>query len=180
MNYLNDPVSLERDIKSNQILGVNSPYLYIGSWRTSFAFHVEDYNLYSTSFLHIGAPKTWYIIPPKFGKEFEAFSRKYLKFGCKDVIKHKIFMPSPRAIKDNKIGFDKIRQSAGEFVVTFPYAFHGGFNNGFNIAEAINFGTKFWFDGEYNNFKENCDCGQYKLCFKFDNDVLAGLINNKQ
>jgi len=159
---------------------VNTPYLYIGSWRTSFAFHVEDYNLYSTSFLHIGAPKTWYIIPPKYGKKFEAFSKKYMKFECKDIFKHKIFMPSPRAIKDNNIEFGKIRQCVGEFVVTFPNAYHGGFNNGFNIAEAINFGTKYWFEDEYQNSKRRCECGQYNLGFEFDDNFLANLIKNEK
>jgi len=45
MNNLNDPVSIERDLRDNQIPGVNSPYLYVGSFGTSFAFHDEDYNL---------------------------------------------------------------------------------------------------------------------------------------
>jgi hypothetical protein len=85
-------------------------------------------------------------------------------------------MPSPRAMNENQIEFGKIRQCVGEFVVTFPYAYHGGFNNGFNIAEAINFGTKLWIDGEYKKSKRNCECGQYNLTFEFDNHVLENLI----
>ena len=35
-------------------------------------------------------------------------------------------------------------QSAGEFMVTFPAAFHAGFSHGFNCAEAVNIGDASW------------------------------------
>ena len=37
-------------------------------------------------------------------------------------------------------------QQAGEFMVTFPYAYHAGFNHGYNCAESTNFATQRWIE----------------------------------
>lgn len=40
----------------------------------------------------------------------------------------------------------QITQEAGEFMITFPYGYHAGFNHGFNCAESTNFATVRWID----------------------------------
>ena len=38
----------------------------------------------------------------------------------------------------------RVDQYAGEFIVTASRAYHAGFNNGYNFAEAVNFGPPAW------------------------------------
>jgi len=40
----------------------------------------------------------------------------------------------------------QVTQEAGEFMITFPYGYHAGFNHGFNCAESTNFATIRWID----------------------------------
>lgn len=42
--------------------------------------------------------------------------------------------------------YEQITQDEGEFMVTFPYGYHAGFNHGFNCAESTNFATLRWVD----------------------------------
>ena len=37
-------------------------------------------------------------------------------------------------------------QEKGQFMITFPYGYHCGFNQGFNCAESTNFATERWID----------------------------------
>ena len=56
---------------SERIEGLHSPFLYFGSWGTSFPWHTEDYDLYSLNYNHFGAPKIWYIVSESFADKFE-------------------------------------------------------------------------------------------------------------
>ncbi|CAG5896917.1 lysine-specific demethylase 4A isoform 2-T2 [Menidia menidia] len=150
--------TVERD-NGITIEGVNTPYLYFGMWKTTFAWHTEDMDLYSINYLHFGEPKSWYCISPEHGKRLERLAKGFFpgsSQNCEAFLRHKMTLISPSILKKYGIPFEKITQEAGEFMVTFPYAYHAGFNHGFNCAESTNFATERWI--EYGKQAVLCSC----------------------
>ncbi|XP_068563628.1 lysine-specific demethylase 4B isoform X1 [Cebidichthys violaceus] len=156
LNTLLDMVEQECGIV---IEGVNTPYLYFGMWKTTFAWHTEDMDLYSINYLHFGQSKSWYAIPPEHGKRLERLAKGFFpgsSQGCDAFLRHKMTLISPSILKKYGIPFDRITQNEGEFMVTFPYGYHAGFNHGFNCAESTNFATLRWVD--YGKMATQCTC----------------------
>ncbi|KAL5239237.1 hypothetical protein ACI65C_006647 [Semiaphis heraclei] len=159
MNKLGTILDYVKEDYGATIDGVNTPYLYIGMWKTTFAWHTEDMELYSINYLHDGHPKTWYAIPPEHGHRLEKLANElYSTYSsmCPAFLRHKMTMISPRVLEKNSIPFNKITQERGEFIITFPFGYHSGFNHGFNIAEAINFASPRWM--EYGKRAKQCHC----------------------
>ncbi|KAM8929974.1 lysine-specific demethylase 4A [Pelodytes ibericus] len=156
LNTILDVVEREGGIT---IEGVNTPYLYFGMWKTSFAWHTEDMDLYSINYLHFGEPKSWYTIPPEHGKRLERLAKGFFPGSaqsCEAFLRHKMTLISPFILRKYGIPFNKITQEAGEFMITFPYGYHAGFNHGFNCAESTNFATLRWI--EYGKQAVLCSC----------------------
>lgn len=68
------PGSLTR-FMPDEVPGVTSPMVYIGMLFSWFAWHVEDHELHSLNFLHMGAPKTWYAVPGEYASMLEEVVR---------------------------------------------------------------------------------------------------------
>ena len=123
--------------------------MYHGSLFTTFCWHNEDNNLYSINYHHKGAPKQWYGVPgdKESAGGLEKVFKSYLSMKMRDVpdlLHHITTMFSPRLLQNQKVPVYKTLQHEGEFVITFPRAYHGGFSMGPNIGEAVNFATHDW------------------------------------
>lgn len=147
------------DLMEEKIPGVNDAYLYAGLWKASFSWHLEDQDLYSINYLHFGAPKQWYSIPQSDSARFYAlmkdvFSEDYKN--CSEFLRHKTFLASPQFLAKNGISCNHIVHRQGEFMITYPYGYHAGFNFGFNLAESVNFALDDWF--EFAPKTQKCEC----------------------
>lgn len=129
------------------INGINVPWMYFGNLFTTFCWHNEDNYLFSINYHHWGAPKQWYGIPGKDAEGLEGVFKNNLPMKVRknpDLLHHITTMFSPKLLQDANVLVHKVLQHPGEFVITFPQAFHGGFSLGPNAGEAVNFGTHHW------------------------------------
>ncbi|KAI4485696.1 hypothetical protein M0802_012592 [Mischocyttarus mexicanus] len=165
LDYVNKDYGISID-------GVNTAYLYFGMWKTTFAWHTEDMDLYSINYLHFGAPKTWYAIPPEHGRRLERLASGFFPSSyqsCSAFLRHKMSLMSPQILRQYSIPCNKITQEAGEIMITFPYGYHAGFNHGFNCAESTNFAAPRWV--EYGKRATQCTCSKDMVKISMDTFV---------
>ncbi|KAJ7243881.1 hypothetical protein B0H12DRAFT_1129888 [Mycena haematopus] len=161
-NVASLPSTLSRLLPASTGLpGVNTPYLYFGMWRATFAWHVEDMDLFSINYIHFGAPKFWYAVPQARAGALENTMRDTSQ--CPQFLRHKSFLASPTLLAQNAVRPNHLVQHAGEFdshttlpssfnsfsgefVITYPRGYHAGFNLGLNCAESVNFALDSWLD----------------------------------
>ncbi|KAI9740516.1 MAG: hypothetical protein M1834_005096 [Cirrosporium novae-zelandiae] len=138
--------SLFRHIKSD-ISGMTVPWLYVGMCFSTFCWHNEDHYTYSANYQHFGATKTWYGIPGADADNFEEAMRQAVPelFETQpDLLFQLVTLLPPDQLKKAGVSVYALDQRAGQFVITFPQAYHAGFNHGFNFNEAVNFAPPEW------------------------------------
>ncbi|KAG9244712.1 PLU-1-like protein-domain-containing protein [Calycina marina] len=138
--------SLFRHIKSD-ISGMTVPWLYVGMIFSTFCWHNEDHYAYSANYQHFGSTKTWYGIPGGDAEKFEAAMRDAVPelFETQpDLLFQLVTLLTPEQLRKADVNVYAVDQRAGQFVITFPQAYHAGFNHGFNLNEAVNFAPTDW------------------------------------
>ncbi|XP_017271262.1 lysine (K)-specific demethylase 5Ba [Kryptolebias marmoratus] len=147
------------------ICGMKVPWLYVGMCFSSFCWHIEDHWSYSINYLHWGEPKTWYGAPGYAAEHLESVMKKLapeLFESQPDLLHQLVTIMNPNTLMNNGVPIYRTNQCAGEFVITFPRAYHSGFNQGFNFAEAVNFCTMDWMPigrscvGHYRQLSRYC------------------------
>ncbi|KAL7322285.1 hypothetical protein PS15p_211925 [Mucor circinelloides] len=170
------PQSLFTDIKSD-ISGLKVPRLSVGSCFSGFGWHNEDHYTGSISYMHWGETKTWYSASGYKTAGFQDAMRKTVPELFKqqpDLISQRATMLSPECLEKKNVSVYAVDQRPGEFVVTYPQAYHSGFNHGFNLCETVNFADSSWI-----YFGLEC-VKKYKKdrrqpCFSHDNMLLTAL-----
>ncbi|KAF2016556.1 hypothetical protein BU24DRAFT_422916 [Aaosphaeria arxii CBS 175.79] len=148
------------DVLGTKVPGVNTAYLYLGMWKATFAWHLEDVDLYSINYIHFGAPKQWYSISQEDARRFEAAMKSIWPRdakNCSQFLRHKTYLISPQQLERQfNIKVNRLVHYEGEFVITYPYGYHSGYNIGYNCAESVNFANESWLS--YGRIAKKCEC----------------------
>ncbi|CAB4385872.1 unnamed protein product [Rhizophagus irregularis] len=145
-NFPKLPGSLLSHIRP-AIPGMMIPWLYVGMMFSAFCWHVEDHYTYSINYMHWGETKTWYGVPAASAAKFEAAAGRLLPElfqNQPDLLSQLTTILNPKALISEGIDVFAIDQRPNQFVITFPQAYHAGFNHGLNFNEAVNFALPDW------------------------------------
>jgi histone demethylase JARID1 len=171
------PDSLFRHIKSD-ISGMTVPWLYVGMVFSTFCWHAEDHYTYSANYQHFGATKTWYGVPAEDTEKFEQAMREAvpeLFESQPDLLFQLVTLLTPEQLLKAGVRVYALDQRAGEFVITFPQAYHAGFNHGFNLNEAVNFAPSDWEPfGEHG--VQRLQDYRRQPCFSHDELLMAAAL----
>ncbi|ENN74310.1 lysine-specific demethylase lid isoform X3 [Dendroctonus ponderosae] len=165
------------------ISGMKVPWMYVGMCFSTFCWHNEDHWSYSINYLHWGEAKTWYGVPGSKAEAFEETMKSAapeLFHSQPDLLHQLVTIMNPNILMNAGVPVFRTDQHAGEFVVTFPRAYHAGFNQGYNFAEAVNFAPADWLRMgrecilHYSHLRRFCVFSHDELVCKMalDNDKL--------
>ncbi|CAK77676.1 unnamed protein product (macronuclear) [Paramecium tetraurelia] len=135
--------------EKSEMSGISVPWLYLGMKYANFCWHKEDLNLNSMNYMHAGAPKTWYAIPPSHSEKFlQYFNKKYEKERIHNprLLYDIVCQISPIELAEQQITILRTEQHPGELIITLGATYHAGFSHGFNCSEAVNVAPTQWLD----------------------------------
>lgn len=120
------------------VRGVTSGLFYLALLAAAFCFHIEDSRFASYNILYAGYPKLWYVVSRR---HLHRFRQACAAMG---IVPSLATMADWELLILHGVKIRRIVQRPGEIVMTFPGAYHGGFNLGPNVAEAANVAFVDW------------------------------------
>lgn len=172
--------SLLRYIKSD-ISGMTVPWVYVGMMFSTFCWHNEDHYTYSINYQHFGDTKTWYGVPGSDAYRLEDALRKAapdLFEQSPDLLFQLVTMMSPDKLQKEGVNVYAVDQRANEFVITYPKAYHSGFNQGFNLNEAVNFALPDWIELDLECVRRYQQFNRFPV-FSHDELVVTAFQHNQ-
>ncbi|KAJ9543372.1 hypothetical protein OSB04_023079 [Centaurea solstitialis] len=123
-----------------------APWMDVGMCFSSFCWKVEEHNLYSLTYLPLGASRIWYAVPGRYYDKCEAALKKtFPELSGHPELFHKLVPQlSPSVLKSEGIPVFRCVQYPNQFTLVFPGAYSSGFNIGFNVFMSVNLAPFDW------------------------------------
>ncbi|CAL5193770.1 unnamed protein product [Lathyrus oleraceus] len=152
-----------------------SPRIHVGMCFSPLKWKVEEHQLYSLCYMHMGEPKVWYSVPGRSADHFETVWKKYLgdmNAGKPDLHNHLAMQLSCSVLKAEGVPVYRCVQYPREFVLAFPGAYYSGFDCGFNCSEAASFAPLEWLPHGQNVVELYCE-QKRKTSISYDKLLLG-------
>ncbi|XP_028775150.1 putative lysine-specific demethylase JMJ16 [Neltuma alba] len=158
--------------ESSEVSSKFAPRVHVGMCFSSFNWKVEEHQLYTLCYMHVGEPRAWYSIPGRFAADFETVRKKHLPvlFAEQPDLRDKLL--SSTLLKSEGIPVYRCVQYPREFVLVFPGAYHSGFDCGFNCSESVSFAPLDWLIHGQNVVELYCE-QRRKTSISYDKLLLG-------
>jgi len=132
---------------NEDIAGITTPLLEVGSTFSSTPWRREEHDLYSISYNHWGAAKMWYCVPASAAEKLEECFAKVMPTVFENNMQAMgriLTMLSPSFLMSAGVPVQTLEQYPGEYIITFPGCYYATFNCGMNCTERVNFAPADW------------------------------------
>ncbi|CAH9075483.1 unnamed protein product [Cuscuta epithymum] len=159
------------------------PQLVIGMCLSSSFWKIEEHHLYSLCYMHLGAPRVWYVIPHQYRPKFEEIVKNHFPESSKHpwLLLNVATQIPPSTLISEGIPVYRCVQYPKEFVLIFPGSYHSQVDCGFNCSEAVNFAPYDWLPHgqlaveRYSDFRRKTSISYDKLLLKAAGEAIKAL-----